>query len=47
MPLCGQLNRYQEARVTATKADYEKALRNYQKYMDEVTSDQRDRAALK
>ena len=28
-----------------TKAQYEKALRDYQKYMDEVASDQRDRAA--
>jgi len=29
----------------ATKADYEKALRSYQEYHDEVKSDQRDHAA--
>ena len=31
---------------SATKADYEKALRDYQNWLDEVSSDQRDRAAL-
>ena len=31
----------------ATKAQYEKALRDYQAYMDEVKSDQRDEAAAK
>jgi len=29
----------------ATKADYTKALQSYQAYLDEIKSDQRDKAA--